>query len=486
MSTRTISGDATFVRGAAPVLAVTVHRHMVFGPGALKNPVDFTVMVHLLFAVAEGAQVTATALLAVLREQGVQSPGDAVRLIGRDAVYAAIARLVGLGFIRRVELPNEKFPGRRGRIVYEVYEQPLYNPDMATVPQFALVPGQPEAGGICAGQNTSGSAGSWPPASGSAGSIQNGHPAGQKASGSAASWNPVPPTPPRGVVTPLPPTPSETVPANVAAAVTGKGGQPSGPKTNPERITAAVELLSLLDGPLTLNTKERQKLAPYLVEQADLEGWPLTTALLVELGKDLPSVIKAPAGFLRKRLDGLKPNRAKAAAAARLIEDPCLIHPGRERSGCMPCLSGREDISTEVPQGPSDEQQPTMPASEEQEAVLSDAARAVRETLDAAKAEARARQEAQAAAKAGRARGFRKKLARDAEAATREEEARRNDMLNQLAALVEAEARGETIPVPAPASAPDDAKDASAADNEADVRSAFASFTGGFQMPKLD
>ncbi|MFJ6501403.1 hypothetical protein [Streptomyces virginiae] len=484
MSTRSIGGEATFVRGAAPVLAVTVHRHMVFGPGALKNPVDFMVMVHLLFAVAEGAQVTATALLATLREQGVQSPGDTVRLIGRDAVYASIARLVELGFIRRVELPNEKFPGRRGRIVYEVYEQPLYNPDMATVPQFAMVPDQPEAGGISAGQNASGSAGSWSPASGSAGSIQNGHSAGQNTSGSAARWNRVPPTPPRGVVTPLPPTPIKTVPADATTAVTGEGGKPSGQTTNPERIAAAVELLSLLDGPLTLNTKQRQELAPYLVEQADLEGWPLTTALLVELGKDLPSVVKAPKGFLRKRLDVLKPHRAKAAAAALQITDPCLIHPGRQRSGCVPCRSGLDDVLPGALQTPAEEQQPEAPAiAEEQAQVLSDAARQVRETLEAARAEAQARKEAQAAAKAGRARGFRKKLAQDTEAALRAEEAHRNELLNQLEQLA-ANGRGF---IPAPAAALDDKQVPERSEPvEADPHAAFAAFTSGFQLPSLD
>ncbi|WP_406484205.1 hypothetical protein [Streptomyces sp. NBC_01568] len=466
------------------MLAVTVHRHMVFGPGALKSPVDFTVMVHLLFAVAEGAQVTAAALLALLREQGVQSPGDAKRLIGRDAVYAAIARLVELGFIRRVELPNEKFPGRRGRIVYEVYEQPLYNPDMAAVPQFVMFPGQPEADGISAGQDASGSAGSWSPASGSAGSIQNGHSAGQNTSGSDARWNHVPPTPPRGVVTPLPPTPSGTVPADVATAVTREGGQPSGPKTNPERIAAAVELLSLLDGPLTLNTKQRQELAPYLLEQADLEGWPLTTALLVELGKDLPSVIKAPKGFLRKRLDGLKPHRAKTAAAALQITDPCLIHPGRERSSCVPCRSGRDEVLPEAPQAPAEEQQPEVPTvAEELAPVLSDAARQVRETFEAAKAEAQARKEAQAAAKAGRARGFRKKLAQDTEAAARAEEAHRNELLNQLEQL--AANGGEFIPAPA-APLDDEQPPAPSEAIEADPRAAFTAFTGGFQLPSLD
>ncbi|WP_327267118.1 hypothetical protein OG444_40005 (plasmid) [Streptomyces sp. NBC_01232] len=484
MSTRSISGDTTFVRGAAPVLAVTVHRHMVFGPGALKNPVDFTVMVHLLFAITEGSQVTAAALLAMLREQGVQSPGDTVRLIGRDAVYASIARLVELGFIRRVELANEKFPGRRGRIVYEVYEQPLYNPDMATVPQFAMFPGQPEAGGISAGQNVSGSAGSWSPASGSAGNIQNGHSAGQNTSGSAAHWNHVPPTPPRGVVTPLPPTPSGTVPDEVVTAVTGEGGQPSGQKTNPERIAAAVELLSLLDGPLTLNTKQRQELAPYLLEQADLEGWPLTTALLAELGKDLPSMIKAPKGFLRKRLDDLKPHRAKAAAAALQIMDPCLIHPGRERSSCVPCRSGRDDVVLEAPQAPAEmHQSEVSTVAEVQPSVLSDAARQVRETLEAAKAEAQARKEAQAAAKAGRARGFRKKLAQDAEAAARAEEAHRNELLNQLEQL--AANGGEFIPAPAAALDDQQAPEPSEA-IDADPRAAFAAFTGGFQLPSLD
>ncbi|MFD5489496.1 hypothetical protein ACFWIV_28980 [Streptomyces virginiae] len=465
------------------MLAVTVHRHMVFGPGALKSPVDFTVMVHLLFAVAEGSQVTAAALLALLREQGVQSPGDAKRLIGRDAVYAAIARLVELGFIRRMELPNDKFPGRRGRIVYEVYEQPLYNPDMATVPQFVMLPGQPEAGGISAGQNTSGSPGSWSPASGSAGSIQSGHAAGQNRSGSAARWNHAPPTPPGGVVTPLPPAQSGTVSADVATAVTGEGGKPSGQKTNPERIAAAVELLSLLDGPLTLNTKQRQELAPYLLEQADLEGWPLTTALLVELGKDLPSVIKAPKGFLRKRLDDLKPHRSKAAAVAHQITDPCLIHPGRERSGCVPCRSGLHDVLPEAPQAPAAKQQSQVQAVVEDQLALSDAARQVRETFEAAKAEAQARKEAQAAAKAGRARGFRKKLAQDAEASARAEEAHRNELLNQLEQV--AANGGEFLP--APAAPLDDEQPSEPSEAiEAGPRAAFAAFTGGFQLPSLD
>ena len=206
------SGQTT--RGQAPVSAVSVLNYTVYG-GSLIHSLDYVVLLHLMFATAAGRSLTPPELWAELKKQGIRSSKNSNELVGKNAVYESFARLITVGFVRRVELVNEKHPGRKGRIAYEVFDNPAWNPDWKGYapsdadqlgdqaekkPQVRMLPGTPEVvngeAGETAGQNASRNAGSGVQGTGVPGRGTRVVPAGQNASAVPGSIKASPPHPP--------------------------------------------------------------------------------------------------------------------------------------------------------------------------------------------------------------------------------------------------------------------------------------------------
>ncbi|MFH8642027.1 hypothetical protein [Streptomyces goshikiensis] len=472
-----IEHTAAFHRGG-PVLAVTVHRHMIFGPGALTNCVDFTVLVHLLFAVAGDESVTVDGLLERLRSVGISSPGAANKLIGRDAVYQSLRRLLGLGFIRKVQ--DRREDGTLGPVSYAVYEQPLYNPDVAKVPHFAPIPAQAEAASSNSTfpqvRATSGSAPSGSAASGSARSGEELVSAGQSHFGLSPKWQGDPPHTPQGVDNPPTPTKSVTASTADATVVTRRQGDaPPGRKTNPERLAHAADFLTQLPGALLLNTKQRRKLAPLLLEQMDLEGLQLGPDLLAQLLNGDNINVRSAYAVVKHRINDLKPLQPKSVAPRREVADPCPSHPHKERSECLPCQAGGNGQA--LPS--SAEVEEPQPDPQETETYGGDAAAEAKAAMAAAKAERERRTEA----KANRARGYKKKLAKDREAEEAAAMEERNRILNAAAAAAAAEAAGQSLIDLAEHHAENSASPQVPAREPSDVQAALNAFRSGFQIP---
>jgi hypothetical protein len=207
------------VRGAEPAPATTVMRGMVYGSG-LTHALDYVVLLHTLFRLERNQPFTPKDIWGDLQAEGVRSAKNAKELVGRDAVYEAFNRLIEAKFVRRITVGGG--PGRFGRVGYELYRQPAYNPEYAPPvepwepeqdPHFPRAadpaPGTPDAANTdseTAGQTASRNAGSGIPASGVSGSVRTRIPAGRAVSGVPGSGDALPPhTPPRGEEEPPPP-----------------------------------------------------------------------------------------------------------------------------------------------------------------------------------------------------------------------------------------------------------------------------------------
>ncbi|MGW7636121.1 hypothetical protein [Streptomyces decoyicus] len=298
------------VRGPAPVSAVPIPNHVVYNDGrGLVHSLDYVVLLHLLFATAAGRSLTPPQLWEELKAQGIRSAKNANELVGKNAVYESFARLIAAGYVRRFEQANEQFPGRKGRIAYEVYDNPAWNPDWK--PQ-ATLPGTPEALPKGAGQNASRNAGTANDTSGVPGSVKRRVPAGQNASAVPERVEASPPHPPEGGGT-TSPSPQKTGRATkadrwaAACALDAEDYQPTA-----EEVAAADAFLQDLPGKWQMGVDEARSLAPLLASRVHTQGHELDTYLELALIQDDPKdPARVPARVMPVRIRGLKRKRTE-------------------------------------------------------------------------------------------------------------------------------------------------------------------------------
>ncbi|MGW6262562.1 hypothetical protein, partial [Streptomyces sp. NPDC055085] len=167
------------VAAKAPASGVSVSRHMGVGHDVV-HALDYVVLLQVMFNLASGVESDPRSVWKQFQERGIRSAKDAKRLVGRDAVYDSFARLIAAGYLRRIQLPHPKLPGRMGPVVYEFFDNPAWNPDWSPAsasenhelvkPQVATLPGTPDPlfqeAGKTAGRNAFRNAGSVVPGSG--------------------------------------------------------------------------------------------------------------------------------------------------------------------------------------------------------------------------------------------------------------------------------------------------------------------------------
>ncbi|MFD8902656.1 hypothetical protein ACFV0J_34485, partial [Streptomyces ardesiacus] len=169
---RPVDESGRLTAAKAPASGVSVPRHMGVGSD-LVHALDYVVLLQVMFNLASSLESTPLSVWKQLQERGIRSAKNARELVGRNAVYESFARLLDAGYVRRTQLPHPTKPGRKGPVVYEVYDNPAWNPDWSPAstedheeakPQVATLPGTPEASfreaGKTAGRNASRNAGS--------------------------------------------------------------------------------------------------------------------------------------------------------------------------------------------------------------------------------------------------------------------------------------------------------------------------------------
>ncbi|MFF9593831.1 hypothetical protein ACF1FX_32385 [Streptomyces sp. NPDC014646] len=284
-----IAGDGIVVRGAEPAASTTVLRHMVYGSG-LTHSLDYVVLLHTLFRLEENEPFTPLDIWDDLQTEGIRSAKHAGELVGRDAVYQSFNRLITAKFIRRTTQGG--VPGRFGKVQYEVYRQPVYNPDFSD--KATPLPGTPEAAesdSKTAGRTASRNTGTGVSASGVPGSGQNRIPAGRTAYGVPGSGDGVPPTPPYREE-----EDSSSRKASSATAVT--------PGTQTPEVAAAAEYLAELPGRWACGRKTAERLAPLLADAVMTQGWALGDELAQQLTRRFPPRRRV-ASVLKERIEDL-------------------------------------------------------------------------------------------------------------------------------------------------------------------------------------
>ncbi len=327
-------------RGAEPLPPVSVHPHMVFGSG-LTDPLDTLVLLHCLFLAASRRPFSVADVLASLRAEGVRASNGSGP-VGRDAVRGSFRRLEAAGFIRRHQ-PNEK--GTFGKVEYELFQHPAYNPDRsATSPSAAAFPqvtpgtalpsaARPAETGKTAGHTGDGigGAGNAGPGNAVPGSLNK--TAGHTGDGIAGPGSVAPPTPPRGEE-------EDSSSPNPSAATAGAS------VTDPARIAAAGELLAGLPGRWACGRKTVRELAPLLAEAAGSQGWEMGRALAAHLTR---RTRKEPKVVLRERIEDLPrfaAARAAGPAAPRQMPLP-------ESAGAPAPAAAAEETPAAVPVDPA-------------------------------------------------------------------------------------------------------------------------------------
>ncbi|WP_206308424.1 hypothetical protein [Streptomyces sp. A1277] len=329
---RGFSEHGAITRAQAPVSGVSVPAHMGVGTD-LVDGLDYVVLLQVFFDVASAAEVTPLKVWERLKERGIRSTKNRDELVGRNSVYESFARIIAAGYLLRVELPNEKRPGRKGRIAYKLYDNPAWNPawqarhvgsdplapsDAASKePQVGTLPGIREAvnrdvenAKKSAGQNASRNEGS-----GVAGSLVPGSggrrvPAGQNASPVPGSVKAPPPHPPGEVGT--------TSPSPHKNATASRRSKQAAPDVAPEAAATAAKFLRNLPGKWAAGLQRAESLAPWLVRNAELTGWELDMALRIYLthqedGQKPPTNYGNVLGY---RIKNMQPREAVMAAAA--------------------------------------------------------------------------------------------------------------------------------------------------------------------------
>jgi hypothetical protein len=330
---------------------------MVYGSG-LTHALDYVVLLHLLFMLEEDRPVTIKDLWESLQAEGIRSAKNSKELVGRDAVYQSVNRLIAAKFVYRVE--QDAAPGKFGSVKYLVYRQPAYHPDFVqprepwepqehpdfphAEPQVSALPGTPEAesaksskGGKTAGRPASRNAGYGNAGSGVPGSGAPRIPAGRRAYGVPGSGVAFPPTPPPEEVETSSPSPHTSHTGNTEHGKEGEEGR-AAQQIDPALIASAAEFLADLPDRWACGRKTVRELAPLLAEVISEQGWELGPQLLVQLTQNPGGIRNFPA-TLKSRIEDLPRYRRAAARQAGPVADPCPYHPGRERATCLPCRS---------------------------------------------------------------------------------------------------------------------------------------------------
>ncbi|MFH9590679.1 hypothetical protein ACH4LS_36770 [Streptomyces luteogriseus] len=317
----------------------------------LVHSLDYVVLLQVMFNLASRLESTPLSVWKQLQERGIRSAKNARELVGKNAVYESFARLLEAGYVRRTQLPHPTKPGRKGPVVYEVYDNPAWNPDWSPTsetadhekvkPQVATLPGTPEPvsreAGKAAGQNASRNAGSGNDGSGVPGSGNRRVPAGQNASLVPGSGMASPPHPPEEVTTssPYPLTDS-------AGSLPSQRGEEEGGFA-PKDLHAAESFLQQLRPPHHMGAASARKYAPLLLGSMAEQGWP--SIFEVDHLLLAREVTRDPQGF--KRAASLVPTRIRDLPRYAIVTgaggdqgaaaERCPDHPARYRRGCVEC-----------------------------------------------------------------------------------------------------------------------------------------------------
>ncbi|MEU6594708.1 hypothetical protein ABZ923_36865 [Streptomyces sp. NPDC046881] len=274
-----VDGSGLLTRAQAPASGVSVPRHMGVGSD-LVHSLDYVVMLQVMFNLASGVQSTPMTVWEQLKDRGIRSAKNARELVGKNAVYESFARLLEAGYLRRVQLPHPTLAGRKGPVVYEVYDNPAWNPDWAPActepeghgqvkPQVATLPGTPEPvfreTDKTAGRNASRNAGSGNDGSGVPGSVKRRVPAGQNASRVPGSGIVSPPHPPEGE--------DSSSPYPLTDPLGALPSQREGADFAPEEITAARDFLQQMQR-WQAGAATARRVAPKLLATMQEQGWP--------------------------------------------------------------------------------------------------------------------------------------------------------------------------------------------------------------------
>lgn len=442
-----IEESGTVLR-ATGAKAVTVYRGMTFG-GILVHALDHLVLTHILFAIASGEPLTPPILWKRLQSLGIRSSKNDDILVGRGSVYESFARIIAAGYIHRVQLPGENGSGF-GPVVYLAYEDPADNPDhgTGTTSPETLARAQAQVAALAFAKSqviplTECQEAQRPD------SATNGISAGQTAYRVPGSGELAPPHTPPEVKT-LPSFPHTTpVPPVAAEAGPGGGGIRSATTKKPSRAEAAAlklaafEFLRSLPGPWECGITVAKRTTNLLVQVHVDQGWPLGPELVAALTEEKRGArpIDSYPKTLAYRLGALPRYRPAAGgpdadqAAAGLLE-PCQYHPKREASTCTICLAGPDYAAEQVlavPAAPVEAE----PVDETAGAEVPAAVRAL--FTKTARGAIPTSRDARSRQRTGRAAGYRKKLAMDAES----DAADRAGKLAQLEELMRAEAAAE-------------------------------------------
>ncbi|MEV5900054.1 hypothetical protein [Streptomyces sp. NPDC052127] len=273
------------IRGAkAPVSGVSVPRHMGVGSD-LVHSLDYVVLLQVMFNLASRVNSTPLGVWDQLKERGIRSSKNARELVGKNAVYESFGRLLEAGYVRRQQLPHPTLPGRKGPVVYDVFDNPAWNPDWTPAsesedqapanPQVATLPGTPDPSSReadkTAGRNASQNAGSVNNGSGVPGSVNQRIPAGQDASSVPGSGMPSPPHPP-----------GEEDSSSPNPLIDPTGGVPSQREQQPLVPASEFSAPELREAAEFLGSMQRwqagaataKRCAPRLVRAMRAQGWP--------------------------------------------------------------------------------------------------------------------------------------------------------------------------------------------------------------------
>ncbi|MFC7016079.1 hypothetical protein ACFQMH_31155 [Streptomyces viridiviolaceus] len=245
------------------------------------HALDYVVLLQVMFNLASGVHSTPTTVWEQLKDRGIRSAKNARELVGKNAVYDSFGRLMEAGYVRRQQLPHPTLPGRKGPVVYEVYDNPTWNPDWSPAadtedqaevkPQVATLPGTPDPlfgeADKTSGQNASRNAGSVNNGSGVPGSVKRRVPAGQDASRVPGSGMASPPHPPEGEEDSSSPNP-------LTRASRPLPSQREGEEFSLQDVQAAEVFLQTMKAPWQAGRSTAAKNAPQLLKVMREQGWP--------------------------------------------------------------------------------------------------------------------------------------------------------------------------------------------------------------------
>lgn len=281
--------------------SIVVTRATFFDHGL--QPLDLAVLNYLWF-LPPGSAPSHAELVAAFQRLGWRSANG--HPIGRDAVYAALGRLIHAGYVGRHQ--HRRADGQLGRVVFDVHEHPLGTghpaPDVPARHEPAPHP-------VC-GEPASGEAAYGPAGCGEPASPQVGAAAANAGDGAA------PPTPPTTGRENPPPYPPRRRRARQERGVGAARIVGVAEGATPDQMAAAADVLAGLvehRDDLHLGTDEVDGLAGlaarWLARGAGVGQ--LTAALTT----GLPARIDRPAGFVRDRLTRKMPHPRRPRPASR-------------------------------------------------------------------------------------------------------------------------------------------------------------------------